>query len=195
MRYGVRYRARMRDTDVVIPRDCAASQTHQRNIGAPLQLADVFKPRTTLGSRWRFQHDPPGARPESPPPASSKVSGLAANADPKNSVTSRLLAAINSRWGQIRLTFRVSNWPQRDQAALQMQTAPEKPNGTRIAKSASLAVSNRSDQVRNDDAERRREPTRPTCSGAAKIQPSDEPGSARPGHRGFGKTVSLIARK
>jgi hypothetical protein len=89
MRYGVRYRARMRDTDVVIPRDCAASQTHQRNIGAPLQLADVFKPRTTLGSRWRFQHDPPGARPESPPPASSKVSGLAANADPKNSVTSR----------------------------------------------------------------------------------------------------------
>ena len=43
--------ARMRDIEVVIPRDCVASQTQERNAVALRQFAEVFKLRTPLGSR------------------------------------------------------------------------------------------------------------------------------------------------
>jgi len=43
--------ARMRDIDVIVPRDCVASQTHQRNVVALRQFAEVFKLRTPLGGR------------------------------------------------------------------------------------------------------------------------------------------------
>ena len=43
--------ARMRDIDVVVPRDCVASQTHQRNDVALQQFAEVFKLKTPLARR------------------------------------------------------------------------------------------------------------------------------------------------
>lgn len=43
--------ARMRDIDVVVPRDCVASQTEDRNARALKQFADVFKLRTPTGRR------------------------------------------------------------------------------------------------------------------------------------------------
>lgn len=43
--------ARMRDIDVVVPRDCVASQTEDRNASALTQFADVFKLKTPLARR------------------------------------------------------------------------------------------------------------------------------------------------
>lgn len=43
--------ARMRDIDVVVPRDCVASQTLKRNAVALRQFAEVFKLKTPLARR------------------------------------------------------------------------------------------------------------------------------------------------
>lgn len=43
--------ARMRDIDVVVPRDCVASQTTQRSAVALCQFAEVFKVKTPFGRR------------------------------------------------------------------------------------------------------------------------------------------------
>ena len=43
--------ARMRDIEVMVPRDCVASQTDERNATALKQFAEVFKLKTPIGRR------------------------------------------------------------------------------------------------------------------------------------------------
>ena len=51
--------ARMRDLDVIVPRDCIASQTRQRNDAVLLQLEEAHKLPTTSSARIRLQHGAP----------------------------------------------------------------------------------------------------------------------------------------